>query len=45
MSGRHVLEAATKVLPCAVVTELPGVGHFPQSEAPVAVADAVRMPG
>jgi pimeloyl-ACP methyl ester carboxylesterase len=45
VSGRHVLEAATKVLPLAVVTELPGVGHYPQSEAPAAVAAAVRMPG
>jgi pimeloyl-ACP methyl ester carboxylesterase len=45
VSGRHVLEAATKVLPRAVVTELPGVGHYPQSEAPAAVAAAVRMPG
>jgi pimeloyl-ACP methyl ester carboxylesterase len=44
VSGRHVLEAATKVLPRAVVTELPGVGHYPQSEAPAAVAAAVRMP-
>lgn len=42
VSGRHVLEAASKVLPRAVVTELPGVGHYPQSEAPVAVAAAVR---
>ncbi|MGO8965919.1 MAG: alpha/beta fold hydrolase [Mycobacterium sp.] len=45
VSGRHVIEAATKVLPRAVVTELPGVGHYPQSEAPAAVAAAVRMPG
>jgi pimeloyl-ACP methyl ester carboxylesterase len=44
VSGRHVLEAATTVLPHAVVTELSGVGHYPQSEAPAAVAAAVRMP-
>jgi pimeloyl-ACP methyl ester carboxylesterase len=44
VSGRHVLEAATRVLPHAVVTELSGVGHYPQSEAPAAVAAAVRMP-
>jgi pimeloyl-ACP methyl ester carboxylesterase len=43
VSGRHVLEVATTVLPRAVVTELPGVGHYPQSEAPAAVAAAVRM--
>lgn len=42
VSGRHVLEAASKVLPHATVTELPGVGHYPQSEAPQAVAAAVR---
>jgi pimeloyl-ACP methyl ester carboxylesterase len=42
VSGRHVLEQATAVLPQAEVTELPGVGHWPQSEAPQAVATAVR---
>ena len=43
--GRHVLEQAVKVLPHATVTELAGVGHYPQSEAPQAVAAAVRMRG
>jgi pimeloyl-ACP methyl ester carboxylesterase len=42
VSGRHVLEQAVKVLPHATVTELAGVGHYPQSEAPQAVAAAVR---
>ncbi|WP_292988743.1 alpha/beta hydrolase [Mycobacterium sp.] len=42
VSGHHVLEQAVKVLPRAVVTELPGVGHYPSSEAPRAVAAAVR---
>lgn len=42
VSGRHVLEQATKVLPHAAVTELAGVGHYPQSEAPQAVIAAVR---
>lgn len=42
VSGRHVLEAATAVLPRAEVTELDGVGHYPQSEAPQAVSAAVR---
>ena len=42
VSGRHVLEQAVKVLPHATVTELAGVGHYPQSEAPQAVATAVR---
>jgi pimeloyl-ACP methyl ester carboxylesterase len=43
VSGRHVLDEAIKILPHATVTELAGVGHFPQSEAPKAVAAAVRM--
>jgi pimeloyl-ACP methyl ester carboxylesterase len=42
VSGRHVLEQATRMLPRAVVTELEGVGHFPQAEAPEAVATAIR---
>lgn len=42
VSGRHVLEQATRVLPRAGVTELDGVGHFPQTEAPHAVATAIR---
>ena len=42
VSGGHVLELAVKTLPRAAVTELPGVGHYPSSEAPQAVAAAVR---
>jgi pimeloyl-ACP methyl ester carboxylesterase len=42
VSGRHVLQQAVKVLPQATVTELAGVGHYPQSDAPQAVAAAVR---
>jgi pimeloyl-ACP methyl ester carboxylesterase len=42
VSGRHVLEHATVALPRLEVTKLDGVGHFPQSEAPQAVAAAVR---
>jgi pimeloyl-ACP methyl ester carboxylesterase len=42
VSGRHVLEKATVLLPRAEVTELPGTGHFPQHEAPQAVAAAIR---
>jgi pimeloyl-ACP methyl ester carboxylesterase len=42
VSGHHVLERAIAILPHAEVTELHGVGHFPQSEAPQAVAAAVR---
>ena len=43
VSGRHVLEQATQMLPRAVVTELDGVGHFPQAEAAEAVATAIRV--
>ncbi len=42
VSGRHVLEPATAVLSRAEVTALEGVGHYPQSEAPQAVAAVVR---
>jgi pimeloyl-ACP methyl ester carboxylesterase len=42
VSGRHVLEQAIAVLPHAEVTEIHGAGHYPQSEAPAAVAAAVR---
>jgi pimeloyl-ACP methyl ester carboxylesterase len=42
VSGRHVLEQAKLALPRATVTELHGVGHYPQSEAPQAVLAAVR---
>jgi pimeloyl-ACP methyl ester carboxylesterase len=42
VSGRHVLREAVALLPGAEVTELTGVGHYPQSEAPRAVAAAVR---
>lgn len=42
VSGKHVLDIARTRLPKAVVVELDGVGHFPQSEAPVEVAAAIR---
>lgn len=42
VSGRHVLEKARILLPRAEVVELDGVGHFPQHEAPRAVAGAIR---
>ena len=42
VSGRHVLELARPRLPEARVVELADVGHFPQSEAPVEVAAAIR---
>jgi pimeloyl-ACP methyl ester carboxylesterase len=43
VSGRQVLEKASVLLPRAEIKELPGVGHFPQSEAPQAVSAAVRI--
>jgi pimeloyl-ACP methyl ester carboxylesterase len=42
VSGRHILDPATEMLPRARVTALEGVGHFPQAEAPAAVTAAVR---
>ncbi len=42
VSGRHVLEAAVSAYPHAQVTELAGVGHYPQSEAARTVADVIR---
>ena len=42
VSGKHVLDIARTRLPKAVVVELAGVGHYPQSEAPVEVAAAIR---
>lgn len=42
VSGKHVLEQAKKVLPDASIVELQGVGHYPQVEAPKAVAGAIR---
>ena len=45
VSGQHVLREATRLLPHAHVTELDGVGHFPQTEAPAAVVAAIRADG
>jgi pimeloyl-ACP methyl ester carboxylesterase len=42
VSGRHVLDLARQQLPRARVVALDGVGHFPQSEVPAAVASAIR---
>ncbi|AQT82609.1 hypothetical protein B1R94_06560 [Mycolicibacterium litorale] len=42
VSGRHVLDAASRLLPAATITALDGVGHFPQTEAATAVAAAIR---
>ena len=42
VSGKHVLDLATEEFKHAVVTRLEGVGHFPQVEAPTAVATAIR---
>ncbi len=42
VSGRRVLERARELLPNADVTALENAGHFPQAEAPIAVAAAIR---
>lgn len=42
VSGAHVLEALRPLVPRARVDALPGVGHFPMSEAPTDVAEALR---
>lgn len=42
ISGSHVLELARPKLRDAAIVELPGVGHFPQSESPAEVAAAIR---
>ena len=41
LSGAHVLEQARPRYPRAQVVELPGAGHWPQLEAPAAVAEAL----
>jgi pimeloyl-ACP methyl ester carboxylesterase len=41
VSGKHVLDIARPRLPNARIVELPQVGHFPQSEAPLEVANAI----
>ena len=40
VSGAHMVERFRKLVPMAQVAELPGIGHYPQLEAPQAVLDA-----
>jgi pimeloyl-ACP methyl ester carboxylesterase len=42
VSGTPVLDALRPLVPNARVDALPGVGHFPMSEAPASVAAAIR---
>lgn len=42
VSGRHVLQALTPLLPHARVDAFDGLGHFPMAEAPAEVASAMR---
>jgi pimeloyl-ACP methyl ester carboxylesterase len=42
LSGAHVLREARQRYPNASAVELPGVGHWPQLEAPERVAAAIR---
>ncbi|MBS0374085.1 MAG: alpha/beta hydrolase [Proteobacteria bacterium] len=37
VSGRHMVERFRELVPAAAVTGLPGIGHYPQLEAPVPV--------
>ncbi len=41
MSGAHVVARYRELVRAPDVVELAGVGHYPQVEAPDAVADAV----
>ncbi len=41
VSGAHMAARYRELVPHADIVELPGVGHYPQLEAPDAVADAV----
>jgi pimeloyl-ACP methyl ester carboxylesterase len=40
ISGAHMVARFRELVPAAPVVELPGVGHYPQIEAPVAVLGA-----
>jgi pimeloyl-ACP methyl ester carboxylesterase len=40
ISGRHLVQGYRELVAGADVVELPGVGHYPQLEAPAAVASA-----
>ena len=42
VSGAHMVRRYRELVPAADVVELPGIGHYPQVEAPAAVLDAVR---
>jgi pimeloyl-ACP methyl ester carboxylesterase len=40
ISGAHMVARFRELVPAAAVVELPGVGHYPQIEAPTAVLEA-----
>lgn len=42
VSGAHVVARLRALVPDADIVELPGIGHYPQTEAPQAVANAYR---
>lgn len=42
VSGAHMAQRYRELVPSADVVELPGVGHYPQVEAPKAVLDAIQ---
>ena len=41
ISGAHMVDRYRELVPNPDVTLLPGIGHYPQTEAPAAVLDAV----
>ena len=45
ISGAHVLDALTRLMPDLDAEGLPGVGHYPQIEAPEAVTAHIRARG
>ena len=41
VSGRHMVARFRELVPGAMVTELPGIGHYPQLEAPARVLERI----
>jgi pimeloyl-ACP methyl ester carboxylesterase len=41
VSGRHMVARFRELVPHATVTELPGIGHYPQLEAPARVLERI----
>jgi pimeloyl-ACP methyl ester carboxylesterase len=43
VSGAHVVHRLRALRPSARITELPGIGHYPQTEAPASVLEAYAV--